>query len=70
LKHFAKNVSELYKDITVSELYVSDLKIKMSSYSRHCGTWSGGEAAHVKDVDLRGDGEVHSRTGHEGPEGE
>jgi hypothetical protein len=49
---------------------MSDSKNKILSYSRHHGTWSGGVAALVKDVDLRGKGKVHPRTGHEGPEGE
>ena len=63
-------MSELYKHISVCEVCMSDLKNKILSYSRHHGTWSGGEAVHVKDVDLRGESKVHPRTGHEGPEGE
>ena len=63
-------MSELFKHTAVSEVCMSDLKNRILSYSRHRGTWSGGEAAHMKDVDLRGEGKVNSRTGHEGPEGE
>jgi hypothetical protein len=65
-------VSELYKNITVCEVCMSDFKNKILSFSRHRGPWSGGEAAHVKDVDLRGKGKgkVRPGTGHEGPEGE
>jgi hypothetical protein len=63
-------VSELYKHIAVCEVCMSYLKNKILSYSRRRGTWSGGEAAHVKDVDLRSTGHFHPRTGHEGPEGE
>jgi hypothetical protein len=35
-------------------------------HSRHHGTYSSGVAAHVKDVNMRGKGEVHPKTGHEG----
>jgi len=56
--------------MAVFEVCMSELKNKILSCSRHHGTWSGGEAAHVKDVDLRSTGHFHPRTGHEGPEGE
>jgi len=53
---FCQNVSELYKHIAICELCISDSKNKILRYSRPHGTRSGGEAAHVKDVDLRGKG--------------
>jgi hypothetical protein len=49
---------------------MSDLKNKILSYSWHHGTCSRGEAAYVKDVEMKGKCKVHPRTGHEGLEGE